>query len=108
VETNGSCTKTFGPVKLSKYETCKIPVGISPNGDGLNDSFVLDWLASNPGIDILQIYDRRGVLVYEKDNYIDEFVGKNNDGNDLPAASYYYIIKLLNGEKMTGWFQLVR
>jgi gliding motility-associated-like protein len=108
VETNGSCTATFGPVTIIKFETCKVPEGISPNGDGLNDNFVLDWLASEPGIDILQIYDRRGVLVYEKDNYIDEFVGKNNDGNDLPAASYYYVIKLLDGEKITGWFQLVR
>jgi len=108
IQTNGSCTTTFGPVTVNKFETCRVPEGISPNGDGLNDYFVLDWLASDPGIDTLQIFDRRGVLVYEKDNYVNEFQGKNNDGNDLPAASYYYIIKLLDGKKLTGWFQLVR
>jgi len=39
-------------------------------------------------------------LVYEKENYEREFVGKDNDGNDLPAATYYYVLKINgNGRK---------
>ena len=95
-------------VKGVDAATVLIPQGISPNGDGLNDNFKLNQLANTTGIDIFQVYDRRGVLVYEKDDYVDEFVGKDDDGNDLPAATYYYVIKLLDGKKITGWFQLIR
>jgi len=106
---NGStCSKDFGSFNLKLYEACKIPEGISPNGDGLNDAFILDYYAGEYGIDTFQVFDRRGVLLYEKDNYVREFVGKDNDGNDLPAATYYYVLKLLNGDKYTGWFQLIR
>jgi len=107
VKTSNGITKSFEPVRV-QLSTFRVPEGISPNGDGLNDNFKLDELAADPGIDILYIYDRRGVLVYEKDNYVNEFNGKNDDGDDLPAASYFYVIKLLDGEKITGWFQLIR
>jgi len=107
VKTSNGVTKSFEPVRV-QLSSFRVPEGISPNGDGLNDNFKLDELASDPGIDVVYIYDRRGVLVFEKDNYVNEFNGKNDNGDDLPAASYYYVIKLLNGEKITGWFQLIR
>jgi len=57
---------------------------------------------------ILEIFDRRGVKVYEKENYTHEFEGKNTNGDELPAASYYYVIKLKDGRKLTGWLYLAR
>lgn len=108
VEVDGGCITTFDSVTVQKFDTCRVPEGISPNNDGLNDYLVLDYLASDPGIDKLQIFDRRGVLMYEKEDYINEFNGINNDGNEMPAAAYYYVIRLLNGKKLTGWFQLIR
>jgi gliding motility-associated-like protein len=87
---------------------CQIPQGISPNGDNLNDNWVLDYLAQEKGIENLQIFDRRGVLVYEKQDYTHEFEGKNKNGNELPAAAYFYVIKLKDGEKLTGWLYLAR
>jgi len=107
VTTSTGIKKSFNPVKVS-FSAFRVPEGISPNGDGLNDNFVLDDLAYDPGIDTVEIYDRRGVLVFDKDSYVNEFNGKNNDGTDLPAASYFYVIKLLDGQKITGWFQLIR
>ncbi len=89
------------------YE-CRVPEGISPNGDNKNDRWVLDYLASQTGIDKVEIFDRRGVKVYEKSDYVHEFEGKDNDGTELPAATYYYVIKLLDGKKLTGWFYLAR
>ena len=100
------CTSSYD-VNVSQYP-CVVPQGISPNGDGKNDTFILDYLAADPGIDILQIFDRRGVKVYEKDGYTHEFEGKTDDGKVLPAASYFYVIKLMDGEKLTGWVQIVR
>jgi len=107
VTVNGSCVSSYD-THITSFPNCRIPEGISPNGDGLNDNFNLDYLATKDGIDILDIFDRRGVLVYAKDGYTHEFVGKNNDGKDLPAATYFYVIKLNNGEKKTGWVYIVR
>ena len=107
VTINGSCTSTYD-VKVTPFPNCRIPEGISPNGDGSNDNFNLDYLAARTGIDKLEIFDRRGVLVYEKDAYTHEFEGKNIDGKELPAATYFYVVKLLDGEKKTGWVYIVR
>ena len=87
---------------------CRIPEAISPNGDGNNDQWYLDYLASQTGIEKVEIFDRRGVLVYDKADYINEFVGKNNDGEDLPSATYFYVIKLKDGQKLAGWLYITR
>jgi gliding motility-associated-like protein len=71
---------------------CSITQGISPNGDGLNDNFDLSCLADRTGIATLEIFDRNGIKVYEMANYRDEFVGQNNDGEDLVTGTYFYVI----------------
>jgi gliding motility-associated-like protein len=103
------CIVDFEIVVDAYPYACKVPEGISPNGDGDNDYFELSYLANKgEGIDKLEIYDRRGVLVYEKDGYANEFVGKTNDDKELPAATYFYVIKMMDGEKITGWLYIVR
>ncbi len=87
---------------------CKIPEGISPNGDGKNDRWVLDFLADQVGIQKVEIFDRRGVKVYEKDDYVDQFAGKNKNGTDLPAAGYFYVIHLKDNRTLTGWLLIAR
>ncbi len=102
------CTASFTDnVEPYRFE-CRVPEAISPNGDGINDQWYLDYLAKRGGIDKVEIFDRRGVKVYDKENYVNEFVGKNNNGNELPAATYYYVIKLKDGRKLTGWLYLSR
>ena len=44
---------------------CQIPDGISPNGDGYNDSFILNGY----NVNTLHIYNRYGKLVYSTNNY---------------------------------------
>jgi len=107
ITADGNTTSFTDIVEQYPFE-CRVPEAISPNGDGLNDQWYLDYLAKQGGIDKVEIFDRRGVKVYDKENYINEFVGKNNSGNELPAATYYYVIKLKNGQKLTGWLYLSR
>ena len=71
---------------------CKISQGISPNQDGLNDSFDLSCLADRSGIFKLEIFDRNGVNIYEFSNYRNEFIGQNDDGDDLVTGTYFYAI----------------
>ena len=108
IQTNLSENDKISQGVISTQSTYRVPQAISPNGDGYNDQWFLDCFAANTGIDKVEIFDRRGVLVYEKFNYTNEFVGKNNNGVDLPAASYFYFIKLKDGKKLTGWLYIAR
>jgi gliding motility-associated-like protein len=82
---------------------CQIPKGLSPNGDGLNDT----WELTNFDVKKVQIFNRYGVEVYSKANYTNEWDGTSN-GNELPSATYYYIIEFNNNTTKTGWVYLNR
>ncbi|CAM3582071.1 hypothetical protein FSS13T_23690 [Flavobacterium saliperosum S13] len=82
---------------------CGIPRGISPNNDGLNDTFDLSCLQ---GIVNVKIFNRYGMNVYELDNYVDQWDGKDFKGRLLPAATYYYVVKFDTGNVKTGWVYL--
>jgi gliding motility-associated-like protein len=83
--------------------TCSIPKGISPNGDGLNDTWDISGLNARK----VQIFNRYGVEVYSRSNYTSEFEGKTNNGNELPTGTYYYVITL-DTEAKTGWLYINR
>jgi len=87
-----------------KGTVCKIPKGISPNNDGANDSFNLT------GFDVknLIIYSRYGRIVYEKKNYLNEWVGQDYEGRSLPDATYFYHIETYSGEEFVGWVFKIR
>ena len=50
-----------------------------------------------------QIFNRYGVEVYTKDNYTNEWEGRTNSGDELPTATYYYVLTFSNGTVKTGW-----
>lgn len=82
---------------------CAIPKGLSPNGDGLNDTFDLTDLGDNLRV---KIYNRYGMVVYELNDYVNQWRGQDKKGNLLPSATYYYYIEFDNGEGRTGWVYL--
>lgn len=84
---------------------CDIPKGISPNNDTKNDFFDLSLLK----VKHLSIYNRYGIKVYDKENYINEWVGETNDGKQLPDGVYYYVITPNSDkETITGWIYINR
>jgi gliding motility-associated-like protein len=100
IGTNCSTTETF-----SANETaCTIQKGISPNNDGLNDTFDLTGL----GIKNLSIYNRYGTKVYTKVNYTNEWFGQTNSGKELPDGTYYYATERVDGKNDTGWIYISR
>ena len=83
---------------------CVIQKGISVNNDGLNDTFDLT------GFDVkkLTIFNRLGMKVYSRNNYVDEWGGNSDDGDELPDGTYYYVIEQRSGTVKTGWIYINR
>lgn len=108
VEVNGNgCIDTDDiDVQFYANENCIITQGISPNGDGLNDNLDLEFLNADPGIEKLSIFNRHGLLVYERENYVNEWSGQTNDDTELPVGNYYYVINLVEGEPINGFIYL--
>jgi gliding motility-associated-like protein len=73
----------------------------TPNGDGINDTWLIPQLAYYPEC-ILEIYTRSGRVIYRSDpGYPRPWDGKLQ-GKDLPVDTYYYVIKLNNELKNVG------
>ncbi|WP_170299093.1 gliding motility-associated C-terminal domain-containing protein [Larkinella terrae] len=82
-----------------------IPEGFSPNGDGLNDKFIVRNLGKLTAE--ITIFDRNGTVIYEVKNYQNDWDGRDNNKN-LPTGTYFYSIRLSDGRKFTRSFTLSR
>jgi len=74
-----------------------VPNAFTPNGDGVNDSWIITNLAAYPGATV-DVFNRYGQRVYHSENYSKPWDGRFN-GNVLPLATYYYVIDPKNKEK---------
>lgn len=81
--------------------------GFSPNGDGINDFFVIQTIQNFPG-NRVSIYNRWGNQVYEQLDYQNDWDGTFK-GKDLPD-DYYYVIVYGVGDVILAkkWIQIVR
>lgn len=88
--------------RSAEGEICTIDFqdGISPDGNGQNDTFALtidgEYNIPEAFPDFqLQIFNRYGSLVYEGNTTTEEFRGVSNvslaNGSDLPSGTYFYI-----------------
>lgn len=101
-------------VSLFDVGQCVITEGLSPDGTpGFNDTLDLEFLAARTGIEVIQIYNRHGRLVFEQNDYVNQWRGQTDEGNDLPTGTYYYVINLegedpVYGSQTTGWIYINR
>ncbi|WP_324670609.1 gliding motility-associated C-terminal domain-containing protein [Hymenobacter sp. GOD-10R] len=75
---------------------------ITPNGDHLNDVFVITNLAYHPGT-ALAIFNRWGHSVYQTEDYQNTY-----NGEGVSAGLYFYLCRLTDGTTYKGWFEIVR
>ena len=47
------------------------------------------------------------MIVYQKDNYRDEWKGDADNGNRLPDGTYYYYLEFESSKPKTGWVYLL-
>jgi gliding motility-associated-like protein len=86
----------------------------TPNGDGINDTWVIDYAYQYPDFEV-QIINRWGQMVYYHKGYGEntaaEWDGTNmKNGKDLPMGTYYYIITPNDGQTkpFTGTVTIIR
>lgn len=99
-DTNGCSSSGIIPIQCT---FCSIPKGVSANADGQNDNFDLSCIEE---VENVKIFNRYGVLIFEKDNYINEWGGYDKKGNLLPTGTYYYLVSFKDGNYKSGWVYL--
>nr|WP_297912209.1 gliding motility-associated C-terminal domain-containing protein [uncultured Allomuricauda sp.] len=85
---------------------------LTPNGDGINDVLRIDGIENAPN-NLLNIYNRYGILVYSKLNYANEFDGRSNRSgtirrdSGLSSGIYFYILTVNDTrEKFQGYLYI--
>jgi len=84
-----------------------VPNAFSPNGDGINDNWVIRYLNEYPRADV-QVFNRYGQPVYHVSGYTTPWNGTYH-GQPLPVGTYYWIINPGNGRKQfSGSVTIIR
>lgn len=81
------------------------PKFFSPNGDGFNENWHVEYASSEPGI-VTNIFDRYGKLIKQL-HYQDNWDGTLN-GRPLPSTDYWFVVTRANGKVYKGHFSLMR
>lgn len=71
------------------HVTLSYPNVITPNGDGKNEVFTVKGLPENT---IFSVFDREGRLVYEADNYGNNWQGLDKTGKPLAKDTYWFVL----------------
>jgi gliding motility-associated-like protein len=78
-----------------------IPNAFSPNGDGINDNWVIGNINYYPDL-TLNVYSRSGQLVFQSlGGYSKPWDGKQK-GADVPFGVYYYVLRLTKSHPPIG------
>ena len=70
----------------------------TPNGDGVNDTYVIARAERYPN-NTLYIFNTLGQLVYSAHGYKNQWDGKKSDGTLVPRGSYVAIFSIDGSEK---------
>jgi gliding motility-associated-like protein len=111
-ETVNGCEGLADTVTIT-IQDCEIivPTAITPNGDGVHDTWeIVDLDAVYPN-NVVTVYNRWGNMIYqsEEGNYNGKPWDGTYEGNSLPVASYYFVIDFNDEDKgsQTGIVSIV-
>ncbi len=106
VTSANNCVAT-DEVFVKYLEKMRVPNIFSPNGDGINDTWVIQYLDSYTDCDV-EVFNRYGQKVFSSTGYTKPWDG-TQQGKPLPIGTYYWIINPKNGKsRMTGSVTIVR
>lgn len=91
-----------------------IPTLVTPDGDNLNDFWVITGIENFPNAEVT-IFNRWGNMVFNASPYNNDWAGEVNKGvnvgdgsGTLPTGTYFYVIELNDGESkpFKGYLEL--
>lgn len=104
-------TKTVIKTLVDENTPVNIPDAISPNGDGFNDTYIVEKRLPTDKVRF-EVYTRNQVPVYQHLDYDDSFNGTGNlggfMGNVLPDGIYYYLISVNGAKGIPGYLIINR
>lgn len=105
-----------GEVRVAGASPCDfneevfVPESFSPNGDGVNEAFIIPGIEGFPD-NRITIFNRWGAKLYEASGYDNRgtvWDGSTSNGT-APAGTYFYVLELGDGsEAITGFIYLNR
>jgi gliding motility-associated-like protein len=102
----GGCTVTDN-MFVDVLKMPNIPNTFSPNGDGVNDAWIIQYLDEYTS-NHLQVFTRAGQLVFESRGVYKAWNGTYK-GKALPMDTYYYIIEPGSGrDPLVGYVTIVK
>ncbi|NQY08450.1 MAG: PKD domain-containing protein [Flavobacteriales bacterium] len=76
---------------------------ITPNGDGINDNFILLERTRLTRQLKFTVFNRWGQMVFNDDDYTEDWDGKGTNDELLSEDTYYYILNYDDKVSWTGW-----
>ncbi|MFZ6052671.1 HYR domain-containing protein, partial [Halocola ammonii] len=103
---NGVCPTTRDSA-IVIVNGLNIPSGFSPNGDNKNDRYVIRGI-ENAITSEIRVFNRWGSLVYEQENYNNDWEGLSKGGNPLPEDTYFYVLEINESLSFRGYIVIRR
>lgn len=104
VENEYGCSDTANN-NITIITEITVPNVFTPNGDGVNDVFYVEGLEFVENCE-LKVYNRWGRIVYESNNYLN-----NWDGGNVAEGTYYFVLVIpgfMNLEPISGSVSIFR
>ncbi|MEO0877697.1 MAG: gliding motility-associated C-terminal domain-containing protein, partial [Bacteroidota bacterium] len=101
-------------ISVAQSDNPFVPNVVTPNGDGDNDDLVFDVITFSDPEEIpdneLIIFNRWGDIIFEAKPYNNDWNGLNQEGQPIPEATYYYVLRLniSRGEIIRGDITVIR
>lgn len=103
---NGVCPASTSEIVITVIDLM-VPTGFSPNGDGVNDNFEINGLIEYDNVKI-NVFNRWGNLVYDNNDYKNNWNGKNMSGEDLSDDTYFFTLEIPTKNTIKGYVVLKR
>lgn len=96
------CSSTDS-LQIEVIPPLNVPTGISPNGDGVNDTWIIENIEKINGNKIT-VFNQWGNKVFEAENYQNDW-----SGDGLADGTYFFIIEFTNGlSSINGYLMVLR
>lgn len=105
ISSSGSGTTTKDTLQIKTLNNI-----LTPNGDGANDILFIENLGEYTAPLEIYIYNRWGQVIYSNKNYsnLEGFIGRSNEGIELDAGTYYYVVKSKGRKGGTGYIDIIK